>query len=420
MRAELVAIGDELVNGQRIDTNSAWLGQELADLGIQVQQVTVVRDQVEPIAMAFHRARQHANVVVSTGGLGPTADDLTRHAIAEVSGRPLQLVPEVLDHIRHLFTRLGRTMPSRNEIQAMLPKGSRVIANPHGTAPGIDVQVAAEDGRESRIFALPGVPAEMRQMWLESVAPALRTMGAGQRVIRHRRIKCFGVGESALEQMLPDLTRRDRNPSVGITVHQATITLRITAEDTCGQACDAAMQPTIETIGQCLGDLVFGEEDDELQHAVTRQLRRLGATLATAECATEGLVAHWLRSLPEASSVHRGGWVVGSWDALASAVGLPERSAPTAGDSLAEDTRRTAAALLTIMDADYGLAIGPRPQGDSENASPATVPIALADHDGVALFPHRLAGHPDIVVPRCAKQALNRLRLHLAKKGPLR
>lgn len=444
MRAEVIAIGDELVSGQRTDTNSGWLSRQLADLGVRVLRHTVVGDDLSATAAAFRQAGRGAEIVVCTGGLGPTADDLTRHALAEVAGRPLQMDHEVLDQIRHLFARRGSPMPASNEIQAMFPEGSRVMPNPHGTAPGIDLAVQAADGRTARFFALPGVPAEMRQMWQETIAPTLRSMGAGLRMIRHRRIKCFGIGESTLEQMLPDLVRRGRSPSVGITVHQATITLRLTAEETSAEACDAAMRPTIDTIMQCLGDLVFGEEDDELQHAVARLMADQRVTLATAEWGTDGLVAYWLRSIEGLADLYRGGLVAPSWEAvwgpLVSGVESQEsrvKSQETAGESrvVAEGegevpnessarlTGAVAARLRTVLRTDFALATGPRSGLGGRHEPATTFHVALASQDGVSLVEHPLAGHPDIVVARAAKQALNCLRLHLVHRdrmGPRR
>ena len=178
-------------------------------------------------------------------------------------------------------------------VQAMFPVGSRVIPNPEGTAPGIELDLDM-GGRTSHMFALPGVPAEMRQMWEQSVAPALMALGAGGEVIRHRRIKCFGVGESDLEQMLPDsdpprpLAAGRHHRSRG-NDHAADHGLGATPD-----ACYAAMEPTVDTIRQCLGKLVFGEEDDELEHAVVRLLGQHQRTLATCEWGTAGLVADWL------------------------------------------------------------------------------------------------------------------------------
>ena len=307
MRAEVIAIGDELTSGQRLDTNSQWLSQQLGDIGIRTLFHTTVADDLEANKQAFRQAAERVDVIICTGGLGPTEDDLTRQAIAESFDLPLELRSESLEHIREMFASRGREMPQRNEVQAMFPQGSMPIPNPHGTAPGIHL-LANEATSPCRIFSLPGVPAEMKEMWAETVLPTLvQQLGADARVVRHYRLKCFGTGESTLEAMLPNLIRRDRNPTVGITVSQATITLRITGQAESEEAYRQLIQPTIDTIHDNLGQLVFGEEDDELQHAVARLLRSRSETVAVAEWGTGGLISRWLSLLPDSSDFFRHG-----------------------------------------------------------------------------------------------------------------
>src|SRR5208282_3487334 len=191
----------------------------------------------------FRRAIQRADIVISTGGLGPTADDLTREALAAAVDRPLVLVPEALEHIHRLFARRKRAMPPSNELQAYFPEGSRVVPNPNGTAPGIDLDVLRADSSRCRFFALPGVPAEMREMWQGYLLAALHGMGGGGRVILRRNIKCFGAGESQVESLMPDLIRRGRIPRVGINASRATIILRIVVEGTSEDDCRARIEP---------------------------------------------------------------------------------------------------------------------------------------------------------------------------------
>ncbi len=413
MRAEIIAIGDELTSGQRLDTNSQWLAERLLELGVSVAFHTTVGDVLADNVEVFRRAAERADIVVASGGLGPTADDLTRHALAQVAGVELVRDDAALAHIKALFARRKREMPPANEIQAMFPRGSRAIDNPHGSAPGIDMTLAsggrhmASGGREppdspaaapppaggtppplaTRIFALPGVPAEMKEMWAASASPAIRQYLGITKTICHYRIKCFGVGESDLEAMLPDLIARQRYPLVGITVSQATITLRITAEGETRDEALAAMQPTIDTIHQCLGNLIFGYEDDELADAVVRMLRERKQTLAVAEWGTAGLICKWL-SETGADDVFRGGTV------MTGAANWHESA-------------------LTPIDRGYALFIGPRPQADSATTAPGNLVVLLVHGNQTIRKEFPFAGHPDILRPRAAKQALNLLRLHL-------
>lgn len=410
LNAEIIAIGDEITSGQLLDTNSRWLSLRLEELGIRPLYHSTVGDELQPCADVFRQAIERADVVVASGGLGPTADDLTRDALALATGRPLELDAGSLEYIRGFFARYKRPMPPQNERQAMFPSGSRVILNPRGTAPGIDLEVSREGRPPCRVFVLPGVPAEMFELWNASVAPAIRALPGPRRVIRRRRIHCFGAGESQIESMLPDLIRRGRQPTVGITASKATITLRIVAEGDSEAECDAAIEPVAATIRQCLGTLVFGEEDEELQHAVLRQLRHRGQTLASVEWATAGTVADWLGHVDNAAGVYRGGLVVNDETACRSALGI---SADVAGcDSDAEGFVRTMAiACRARFAADYGLAIGPFPRSGLAADTPRKVQAALATADGVQMSKLSIGLHPALLHTYCAKQVLNFVRL---------
>jgi nicotinamide-nucleotide amidase len=408
MHAEVIAIGDELTSGERLDTNSQWLAQRLGEIGVAVRFHSTVGDDLAGNERVFREAIERSNVIVCSGGLGPTADDLTRHALAAAAGVPLAEYPEALAHIRSMFARRKREMPPANLIQAMLPQGSRMVPNPHGTAPGIDLNVPCSGRPPVRVFCLPGVPAEMKEMWEATVAPAIAAMLPEPRVIRHKRVKCFGVGESDLEAMLPNLIARNREPLVGITVSQATITLRVTASGVDAAECDSFMQPTIDEIHRCLGNLVFGSEDDELQHAIVRLLRERGKTLATLECGTGGLVAHWLDEVLGSQQLYSGGEVLCGLSVGASAVNGKF-------SELVERTRRQ-------MAADYALGIGPFPRepqsGEAKrSADPGEVLLVVASEGETIVRTVPFTGHPEILKARMAKSGLNLLRLVLMGKA---
>lgn len=390
MNAEIIAIGDEITSGQLLDTNTQWLSQRLEELGVRVLYHTTVGDELAPNVDVFRQAIARAEVIVATGGLGPTADDLTREALAQATGRPLEQNADVLAYIREMFARRNWPMPASNALQAMFPQGSRVIRNPHGTAPGIDLEVVREGRTPCRILCLPGVPAEMVEMWHDSVAATIAGfIGDSRRVIRRRLLHCFGAGEGRIESMLPGLIRRGRRPTVGITASKTSITLRITADGATEEECLAAIAPVEATIRQCLGTLVFGEEKDELQHVILRLLRERGKTLATTECGTAGFVASWLSGVEDAADVFHGGSV------------LTQSTEPA--DAMADACRVQFAA-------DYGLAIGLLSANGNE---PATIRIALASANGV-----QSKTLPDFIQPALshvyrAKHTLNFLRLAL-------
>ncbi len=412
MIAEVISIGDELTSGQRLDTNSQWLSERLGELGVRVMYHTTVSDDLAANVAVFRAAIERADVVLATGGLGPTADDLTRDALAAVSGKELLLDEPSLEHIRGLFARFKRDMPESNRVQAMFPQGSRIIANPNGTAPGIWMDVPRSGGGVSQIFALPGVPAEMFEMFNSSVVPAITAQSGEPRVIRHRRIKCFGAGESHLEQMLPDLIRRGRQPSVGITVHAATITLRITATGATPEACREAMEPTAATIRECLGTLVFGEEDDELEDAVVRLLAASNRTLATVELGTAGALARWMGRADRLGNHYLGGQVIHSPAMLVQALGASLDLIERHGPASSEVAEALAARCREQTGADYAIAVGPFPPPDRREADPPYY-FSLATPAKVTVKASTMFGHNSIWIPRAAKAALNLLRLTL-------
>ena len=411
MRAEVIAIGDEIITGQRLDTNSQWLSERLTDLGIQVAFHTTIGDRLEDNTVAFGTAIERADVVVSTGGLGPTADDLTREALALATGEELVFDEASFRHIRHLFDSRGREMPERNRVQAMFPKGSKPITNEHGTAPGIQMRIDRPCCLPCLVFALPGVPAELKPMWEHTVAPAIRAAQPSPRVYVHHRMKCFGVGESMLESMLPDLINRQREPIVGITASDATLTLRITASGPTEVAARQAIFPTEQIIRRELGTLVYGTEEEELEDAVAKLLFQRKQTVSVAEWATAGLVSRWLGALPGAERVFAGGVAVGSAEQarrlLGAELGDAAPDSPEAAVQLAEAIRERSGA-------DFGLGVAAYPVKRDGPDSHVCAAIAAPDRTHKGRFP--CATSPSIIDARSAKHALNGFRLFLLKE----
>jgi nicotinamide-nucleotide amidase len=407
VRAEVIAIGDELTSGQRLDTNSRWISSELGLLGIPVAFHTTAGDTLEAGIEAFRTAARRADIVIATGGLGPTADDLTREVLAAVAEVPLEPSSEALVAVESRFARRGMPMPESNRRQALLPRGSRLVPNPLGTAPGIDLEVDL-GGSTSRIFALPGVPSEMRVMWRDTVVPALAALRPAEATIVQRCIKCFGAGESAIEAMLPDLVERGRQPAVGITAHEATITLRIAARGGDQRACQAAIAATESIIRDCLGDLVYGVETDEIEDAALRAVATAGWTLASVEIGTEGHVAALLaqaqgrfnRGAEQGASPSRGRPTI-------FAGGLVQ--APPAGlfHDLAAITRQADEARGRFG-AVCGLAVGPARPGPEGRE---ILDLVFVGPAGVAHREHVLGGGPFLATVRAAKTAVDLARL---------
>ena len=434
MRAEILSIGTELTTGAKLDTNCQWLSLELSAVGIPVHFHTTLVDDLDANIAAFRIARDRADLVLITGGLGPTLDDLTREALARMQGVELWRDEPSLETIRGMFRRRGREMPERNAIQAMFPQGAEPIPNPRGTAPGIWFPVE-RPGRQPCLFAaLPGVPSEMKPMFRDSVLPRIGGL-AGGRVLRQFRVQCFGLGESAAEERLGDLTARGRDPEVGITVHEATITLRIVAEAERPELAEAKIAATRRQIEERLGEFVYGIEDEELEHVVARLLQDRQVTVATWEGVSAGRLAERLATALEGRPWFLGGVVrspgagpaSGAWDdpAHSAVAGSSEprpsgnqpagQAPPGAGrpvDGLGASLARRA---RTLFAADLGLAVSPRTVGLDDERQPVspTAEVALATATGELVEEISLAGDPAIAAVRIAKTALNLLRRQL-------
>ncbi len=411
-KAEVISIGSEITSGQCLDTNGQWLSRRLAEIGVSVGWHTTVADDLGANVDAFRIATRRAAVVLATGGLGPTQDDLTREALARLAGVDLVLDEESLRQIRQMFARRGRSFPERNKVQAYFPAGAEPIPNANGTAPGVWLKVG-----DSVVAAMPGVPSEMFAMYDTQVKPRLLGLGLGGGVLVQRKINCFGAGESAVEEKLLDVTRRSHVPEVGITVSDATISLRILATAPDADAARALVAPVERTIRERLGDLVFGEEEEELQDVVLRLLGQRRLTLATAESVTGGLVAQRLVSRPGASQWFRGGIVAYDNRLKTELLGVPQSLLDEHGAVSAEVAEAMAVGCRTRLGTDLAVsAVGiAGPDGGSADKPVGLVHVGLAWDGGCSSQSFNWGGTRAEVQSRTAKFALNRVRLQLQK-----
>jgi nicotinamide-nucleotide amidase len=412
MHAEIVAVGTELTSGAKLDTNSQWLSLELAAVGIPVHFHTAVGDDLPEMVDVLRCAVDRADIVLITGGLGPTLDDLTRDALAQLMQCPLVLHEPSLEIIRSMFARRGIEMPERNTTQAMFPERSEPISNPRGTAPGIWAQIERPENSDCLIAAMPGVPSEMKRMFQKEVLPRLP---GGSQVIRRLRINCFGLGESATEELLGELTARGRDPEVGITAHEATITLRIAAHGKSIEECEAKIAATRAAALERLGEHVFGEEDTELHHVVVAQLAARGLTLSSAEVGTGGLLAHSLTDVPGYEQTYHGGTIIPAAPELSALLGADAQSLAESGAISETVAGKMAQHCREQFGTDFALAITAFPPYNPEvqpNEAP-TGYIALAGRDFVKVRRHVLIGDIAILKSRAAKSALDLLRRHL-------
>ena len=408
-RASIVSIGNEVLSGRTIDTNAAYIAQKLRANSLPVVSIHVAPDELDAIRRVLDLATTEADVVVISGGLGPTDDDLTRQAMAAFLGVDLELHEDLLARIRRFFEQRGVAMPARNAIQAHIPAGAKAIENETGTAPGVEAQKGG-----TVLFALPGVPSEMERMLEASVLPRVREIAKSQTIVT-KRLKCFGAGESTIADMIGDAMDRGRNPLVNCTVHAGVITLEVVATSPDqGQAEEMASREEA-SLRRTLGKLVYGVEDQTLAEVVGEKLTRAGKTLAVAESCTGGLLAKLTTDVPGSSRYFLCGWVTYSNESKSRDLGVLPALIETHGAvseqvavAMAQGARHKAGADFTV-----GITGIAGPGGGSEHKPVGLVYIAVSSRDGTDISRHVFPHDRSLVRLRAAQTALNLLRLKL-------
>lgn len=298
MKAEIIAIGSELLLGQIIDTNSAYIARRLAENGIELVKTSTIGDNLNRIIETIQEATTRSQIVITTGGIGPTEDDLTRDAIARVFNRPLTFQPHLMEQIEALFKKRGFRMAESNRKQAYIPEGSIPIENPKGTAPGFIVEHP-----KGSVISIPGVPKEMEYLMEHTVIPYIRKrFGLEQEVIQYRVLRACGLGESAIGEQIKDLMKGE-NPLVGTLASLGDIKIRITAKGQNPEEASRLIGEMEKKVRERLGPLIYGVDEETLQGNIVKELERVGLTLSVVETFTGGMIAQKLSSTHSPSFV---------------------------------------------------------------------------------------------------------------------
>lgn len=414
MKAVIVSIGDEVLHGEVADTNAAWLADRLLELGAEIAYHTCVGDTEEHIVQSLRYASRRVNLIVASGGLGPTEDDLTRHAVSKAAKAPLEMHEESLAAIEERFRRYGRPMPARNRIQAMMPEGATVLPNTEGTAPGFVCRV-----NDAYAAFLPGVPREMRAMFDNALRPLIESLPLERRAVRVEKLHTFGVPESQANEMLGPLMLRGSNPLLGLRVSGGVVSIKVLATGATVEAAERVLAPAVLAVRQRFAEAVFGSGADTLELAVARLLEDRNKTLAVAESCTGGLVGHLLTNVPGISRFFLEDLVTYSNAAKTELLGVPAETIQAVGAVSEEVARAMAEGVRRRAGADIGLSTTgiAGPDGGSDAKPVGLVYIGLATEAGASAQRVQLLGSRELIKDRAAKSALNALRLHLMGVG---
>lgn len=410
MNAEIIAIGSELLLGQIIDTNSSYIAKRLAENGIELVRNTTVGDDFERMKEAIRNAVDRSQIVITTGGIGPTEDDLTREAVAGVFDRPLTFEPHLMKQIEDIFSRRGFRMTENNKKQAFIPAGAIPIENPKGTAPGFIVEYPS-----GSILSIPGVPSEMEYLMEHTVIPYLRKrFDIGKQVIQYKVLRACGLGESAIGLQIKDLMKESRNPTVGTLAAVGDVRIRITAKTDSPEEASILIQNMEEEIRKRLGSLIYGVDSETLQGNIVKELERQNLTLSVVETFTGGIISHKLAGTGSQSFIQ--GQILASETSQKAFLNLP-------GDgfeSLKKDPQKLADLLANrardLYDTNLALALFAK-VGEEEGKETYRVQTcySLSNPMGIRSQEYPLGGELPMVRERAAILGLDMLRKYLLK-----
>lgn len=405
MVAEIICVGTELLLGQILNTNSQYLAQKLAELGIDLYFQTTVGDNMERLKMAIDIATKRSDILIFTGGLGPTSDDITKEAVADYFGLALVLDEDVLRRIEKFFERRQVKMPEINKKQAYVPEGAKVLHNKNGTAPGLIIE---KDGKIA--ILLPGPPFEMQPMFEEGVLPYLEKFS--KQKIYSRVLKFVGIGESSIEEALKDLILSQTDPTMALYAKPFEVELRITTKKESEECAKSLLQSMENRIRERLGEYIYGVDRQLLEEVVIGLLAEKKLKVSVAESCTGGLICNKLTNVPGASEVFDRGFIVYSYEAKMKLLGVPEQVLKEHGAVSSQTARYMAQGALSNSLADIALSVTgiAGPGGGSETKPVGLVYIGIATKDYSESFEFRFSGDRLRIKEMTSKAALNILR----------
>ncbi|WP_027417893.1 competence/damage-inducible protein A [Aneurinibacillus terranovensis] len=413
MKAEIIAVGTELLLGQIVNTNAQFLSRKLAEIGIDMYYHTVVGDNAERLRAVTEQALTRSDLIIFTGGLGPTKDDLTKETVARVLGRPLVQDQKAMERIEAYFVQRKQIMTENNRKQALVVEGSRVLPNNHGMAPGMAIPYG-----ERQIMMFPGPPRELYPMFDTYGFPYLLSLLSEKQIVHSKVLRFFGIGESALEEKLMDLIDRQTNPTIAPLASEAEVTIRLTAKSATAQEAESLISAVEREIEQRVGEFIYGYNGDSLASVLVGKMREYGKTAAFAESITGGLVSHMITSVPGSSHSLNGSIICYTNSVKQHQLGVPHEVLQTVGAVSGEAARIMAEEVRVRLGSSFGVSItgeaGPDP---SETKPVGLVYIGISDGKNTEVKELHLSGTRSGIQLRAAKYAIFTLLERLKKGG---
>jgi len=411
VKAEIISTGTELLLGQVLNTNAQFLGQRLAKMGINVFFQTTVGDNPGRLTEVFNNALRRADLVILTGGLGPTSDDLTKETVAEALGLRMHVNESAMAHIEEFFRLRGRKMPEANRKQALIPEGAMLIPNKVGTAPGMII----ETGNKT-VVILPGPPVEMEPMFTATVEPYLgNKAGKEKAIIVSRVIRILGIGESSVEERIKDLVEQQSNPTIAFLAPRGEVLVRITAKAATGKAAEKMIAKVEKEIVKRLGGYIYGTDDESLEKVVAGLLKKHNVTLSVAESCTGGLIAKRLTDIPGVSQNFLYGVVTYSNESKVNMLGVAPEVLEKHGAVSEETALEMVRGIRQAGGSDIAVAVTgiAGPGGGTPEKPVGLVYIAFADYDTAIVQKYLFTGDREVIRWQSANVALNMLREYL-------
>jgi nicotinamide-nucleotide amidase len=413
MKAEIISIGSEILRGQITDTNANFIAKKLVELGINLEHISAVSDNPESLLSTLKLAFQRSDLIITTGGLGPTEDDITYHTIARALNLKLIKYPEAEENLKRVLKKINKTISPSNLKQVYLPEGVKIIINQYGTAPAM---ILEKDNKT--ICSFPGVPHEMKNLIEENLIPYLKDKFPPSMIKKSKILKVTGLGESSVNELIRDYINKQTNFSFGIYANPEDIQVQITTQAPTEKETDKLLQSSVNQLSKILGNYIYGRDEETIEEVVGNLLKTKKLKVAVAESCTGGMLGEMITRIPGSSEYFQGGVISYSTKAKEDLLKVPPEVIKKYGEVSKEVAQLMAEGVRRYCHSDIGISITgiAGPGGATEKKKVGLVYMALADGKKTLTQKHQLFGNRQLVRLRSARRALNMLRMYLMKK----